>query len=260
MKIKTIMIRTVVFIAVISLTLLGLFFSFALSGYGVMAMLCFGLVFVILVFTALSFLGKKHAKAAKILRILFSVMLLTGIAFFTYVESEIIAGSRSDISREADYIIVLGAGVDGRRPSWILSDRLYATLSYLKEHPRAKAVVSGAQGPHEEITEAECMYLWLVENGISPERIIKEDRARSTAQNVSFSMELIRADAQYFSTSVSVAIVTSEFHLYRAKLIAKKISGITPIGIAAHTTLPVIRVNYFIREAAAVAAIWALGS
>lgn len=241
------------------LLVLGYFFAFRLSGYGIMAMLCYGLAALICVFAALNIFGKKHKKAARLLRRVLIAMLCVGFVFFSITEAIIIGGARSETGREADYIIVLGAGVDGKRPSRVLSDRLYAALSYLDLHPNAKAVVSGAQGPHEEITEAECMYLWLVENGIKPERIIKEDRARSTAQNVAYSMELIRADAQYFSPMVSVGVVTSEFHLYRAKLIAKKNGIANPIGIAAGTSLPVIKVNYFIREAAAVSAFWAFG-
>ena len=46
--------------------------------------------------------------------------------------------------------------------------------------------------------------------------------------------------------------MTSEYHLYRAKRMARSL-GADPAGIAAVTTLPSMRINYFIREAVAAA-------
>jgi len=55
-----------------------------------------------------------------------------------------------------------------------------------------------------------------------------------------------------------VAVISSEYHLYRAKKFAKQ-EGIKALGIPAETTWPVLRLNYFIREGAAVARLWAFG-
>ena len=95
------------------------------------------------------------------------------------------------------------------------------------------------------------MRLWLEERGVEPQRIIKEEQARSTEENLSFSQELIKRDGgdPYGKT----AIITAEYHLCRAKLMAKAL-GMDCVGVAAHTSMPVLMVNYFIREAAALAA------
>ena len=51
----------------------------------------------------------------------------------------------------------------------------------------------------------------------------------------------------------AVAIVSSEYHLLRAKMQAKKLGVRDCAGVAAKTTLPVLRMNYFMREAFGVA-------
>ena len=62
---------------------------------------------------------------------------------------------------------------------------------------------------------------------------------------------LSRIDLHEFPAN-GVGIVTSEYHLYRAKRMVRAL-GAEPVGIAAETTLPTMRVNYFIREAFAAA-------
>ncbi len=234
----------------------GLFFNYRLSGYGIMAMLCFGAVFLIAVFEGLYYLGKKRPGEARIIRRCIIGALCAGFLYFCAVEAVIVNGARTD-GAEADYIIVLGAGVDGRRPSLILWSRLEAAYAFLQRNPEAKAVLSGAKGPHEEISEAECMYEWLKERQIAPSRLIIEDKARSTAQNIAYSLPLIRSDAG--EKDPKIVIVTSEFHLYRAKQIAIKNGIASPAGIAASTSLPIIKINYYIREAFAVTAMRVFG-
>ena len=56
----------------------------------------------------------------------------------------------------------------------------------------------------------------------------------------------------WYDPANGVGIVTSEYHLYRAKRMVRAL-GAEPVGIAAETTLPTMRVNYFIREAFAAA-------
>ena len=59
---------------------------------------------------------------------------------------------------EAQWVVVLGAGVNGTVPSQALRERLEAARDYLARYPEAVAVLSGAQGDGESITEARCMY------------------------------------------------------------------------------------------------------
>ena len=116
---------------------------------------------------------------------------------------------------DVEYIIVLGAHVDGTRLTLALLERTRRALQYLEDHPETKAVLSGGQGKGELITEARAMYHYLTEHGIAPERLFLEERSVSTAENLRFSRELIGADH-------SVGVVTNNFHVFRGTAIARK--------------------------------------
>ena len=126
--------------------------------------------------------------------------------------------------------IVLGCRVYGNTPSLSLKSRLDAAYEYLIDNPNAKCVVSGGQGPNEIMTEAESMYNYLVDKGISPDRIFKEDKSTSTRENIKFSLEVIEKE----NLPKEIAIVTNEYHQYRASKVAEKL-GITPTAIPAKT-------------------------
>ena len=117
-------------------------------------------------------------------------------------------------------------------------------------HPDALAVVSGGQGEGEDITEAKAMADYLTAHGIDSARIVQEDQSRTTRENLENSFAILRARG--YDPANGVGIVTSEYHLYRAKRMVRAL-GAEPVGIAAETTLPTMRVNYFIREAFAAA-------
>ncbi len=117
----------------------------------------------------------------------------------------------------ASTAVVLGCRVYGERPSLSMIERLEAAYEYLIEHPEAACVVSGGQGPGEDISEAECMYRWLVEKGIEPSRIYKEDKSTSTEENIEYSMKVIEENGLF----QKIVIVTNEYHICRAGMIAK---------------------------------------
>jgi len=144
-----------------------------------------------------------------------------------------------------DAVIVLGAGVTGTVPSLTLRVRLDAAYVYLQAHPNTLCIVSGGQGPGEEITEAACMADWLVKKGISPERILSEDQATSTRENLAFSLDLITK--QTGTRPETVGIVSSEYHLYRTGLIAQD-QNVQSILIPARTSWLSLRINYYLRE------------
>ncbi len=141
-------------------------------------------------------------------------------------------------------VIVLGCQVRGEEPSLMLARRLDAALEVLSENPEALCVVSGGQGSGEDISEAEAMKRYLVERGISEERIIQENRSVSTRENIRFSAELLK------ERGLSRAVIaTNEFHQYRAGLYAKR-SGLTAGHHSGRTPLYNL-LNYIVREWAA---------
>ena len=212
--------------------LLALGFKFALIGYGVTALVLAGVGVCILLYL---FLPRK-------LKIMLTVLLCVGAIIFTTAEIPVIKASKGTPDADADYLIVLGAGVNGSAPSLSLVNRLTAARDYLDEHPNCIAVVTGGQGRGENLTEAQAMADWLTARGIATERIIREERATSTEENLEFSFALI-PDAAH----AKIAVCSSEYHLYRAEYMARQM-GYELSGVPGRTTYPVLRLNYFIRE------------
>lgn len=219
-------------------------FKFALIGYSTMA-LCFLGTAAVLGFYQLVLL-KKLKKAG----VAVAVLLLCGLVVFAVFEVPVISASKGDADPEASYLIVLGAGVNGSTPSLSMVNRLTAVRAYLEEYPGSVAILSGGQGQGENITEAQAMFTWLTEHGIDGSRLIQEDKATSTEENIAFSLDIIASRGG--DITEDVAICSSEYHLCRAKYLAAE-QGCKVLTVSARTSLFVLRINYFIREAFAMA-------
>lgn len=168
---------------------------------------------------------------------------------FLFVEAKIIRGMYAKGKEETDWVIVLGAQVRGTFITNSLKRRLDRAVSYLEQFPHAKVIVSGGQGPGESITEAAAMAGYLREKGISGARIFQEDRSTSTRENLRFSRKY--ADAQ----NDRVGIVTNDFHIYRASVIARQ-EGYRKICTIPAGSNPIFQMNYLMREFFAVLQVW----
>lgn len=228
------------------LAVLGLFFRFALRGYVYWGYLCFFLIALIL----------AHRFLPPILWKIILGLTCLGIVYFCIVEIPIIKNARTDPEPERPYLVVLGAAVYGERPSLTLVRRLEGALDYLNQYPDSVAIVSGGQGNGEDITEAQAMLDWLMQRGIPEARIIMEPKATSTQENLSYSFELIRERGD--EPDGNVAVVSSSYHLYRAKSMAR-LQGVEAAGVAAPWGRTMVMLNYFIREAFGVTHLWVFG-
>jgi len=150
-----------------------------------------------------------------------------------------------DSEGEFDHLIVLGTTVEGRDPSPMLEDRIKAAGKYLEKHPDVICVVSGAKLGDAEISEAQCIYNELRLMGIAHDRILKEDKATTTIENIQFSLELL--EKKLGKRPETVGIVSSEFHLYRADMIADKF-GVETVAIPASTSSIKDFTKFFVRE------------
>lgn len=139
-------------------------------------------------------------------------------------------------------LIILGCQVKGTKPSLMLTERLNAAKTYMDEHKEVICILSGGKGEDEGISEALCMYNYLIEHGVDENRLIMEDRSTSTRENLKFSMDIINERG----LQKDVAIVTNEFHEYRAFKIAEKL-GLNPKAVPARTHWWLFS-TYFVRE------------
>ncbi|HWQ43127.1 MAG TPA: YdcF family protein [Desulfosporosinus sp.] len=188
--------------------------------------------------------GKTRTWVLKVRRGVISLALI-GMISFLVIEGGIIRNSSSDPVIEVDYLIILGAGLNGEQLSWTLWERMQKGLDYLEEHPKAKVVLSGGQGPGEKISEAEGMRRFLVSHGIADERILKEDQSTSTMENFRYSKAILVRQPS-FQNSERVAVITNDFHLFRSKILARR-NGLIPVGISSPTPWYLVP-NVYLRE------------
>lgn len=142
--------------------------------------------------------------------------------------------------RGADYIIVLGCGVLGSRVPPLLAARIDKGIELLGYNPDAKLILSGGQGPGEEIAEGEAMAQYAAQKGADPQRIMVENRSASTEENLLFSRQLMQKSLP------RVIVVTTAYHVFRALLLAKQ-QGLNCVGFGAKTRW-YFTLNALIRE------------
>ncbi len=139
-------------------------------------------------------------------------------------------------------VIVLGCRVKESGPSLMLQKRIDAAYEYMSENESVICIASGGKGSDEPVSEAQSIKDGLVKKGISPDRIILEDKSENTFQNIRNSIEIL----DKLETERRAVIVTSEFHQLRAKMIASK-QGLECYSKSSPTYLPLLP-SYWIRE------------
>ncbi|MBV7292550.1 YdcF family protein [Corynebacterium sp. TAE3-ERU16] len=101
-------------------------------------------------------------------------------------------------------VVILGCRLRDGRPGRALEQRLVAALPAVRRQRDSPVVVTG-------YGEAPAMRDWLVHNGVDAARIITEDRATSTNENLENTRELLADWPEWI-------VVTNEFHTPRVKL------------------------------------------
>lgn len=165
-----------------------------------------------------------------------------------------LSGTADSVTFQEDAIIVLGAGLDGDKPGITLTQRLDTAVEYYRKNPDVLIIVSGGQGPQEEITEAQAMKTYLISKGVPNDSILKEEKSTSTYENFQNSKGILD---DHFQGDYRIAFVTNEYHIYRAGCVAKN-AGITSPSHIHSTTEWYLILPSILRECLAVAKFWVL--
>lgn len=153
-------------------------------------------------------------------------------ASFVLVESMILVHAFPRELEPGEWMIVLGAGLRGDKPSLTLQRRLERAVQFAREHEDARIVVSGGQGVLETVSEAEAMRRYLVENGVTQGRIYVERHATSTLENLLLSKKII--DGNGGPGAAPIAVLSNEFHLFRVSMLGSRLN-MRVAGVSAPT-------------------------
>lgn len=193
-----------------------------------------------------------NIKIFKVCKFLFILVLCAELILISFIA---IYGFSDNMEYNEDAVIVLGAGVRGDKVTLPLKMRLDKAIDYHFKNPEALIVVTGGQGFQETVTEAYAMEKYLVQNGVDKNKILKEQEATSTSENMKFSKEILD---NYFTNNYSVVIITNNFHVFRGMTIAKH----TGFKNVAHMHAGLQWYNFmpcFLRESLAVIKMFILG-
>lgn len=152
------------------------------------------------------------------------LLIVCGVGGFLLLLGVVLQGSRDGIQGNPEIMIVLGCQVmPSGTPSQSLADRLNKALSYWAENPEILIIVSGGQGDNEPTTEAYAMAQYLINGGVDQTQIFQEGNSRNTHQNLSYTMALMVQEG----LTGDIVIVSSGFHLTRAKMLWGRVGGDT---------------------------------
>ena len=190
----------------------------------------------------------------RILTIVVSIFFFSGIIFILVFNLIYPKHSLNAKNQEYAYIIVFGAGVQENKNE-IMNSRVDKAIEYSKLYKRCKFVLTGARGANEPIEEAIYMKNYMTERGMDEKRIIIDTYSYNTYENVYNSLNLIKkdivqrnkreqiitrpfknTDKDYFDLDfLNIGFMSSEFHLSRINMMAKKFGIYIPYDIACHT-------------------------
>ncbi len=160
----------------------------------------------------------KQKSAKKALIIVFAALISAIFLLYCIPLFAVLSGRRSRVVGEPQVMVIFGYKLDGDEVPPLLKSRLDVAKTYLDEHPDVVAILSG--GAEGKTSEAQRMFEYLRERGVDENRLIKEERSATTAQNIRFSLDLIKE--KNLDASKGILLVSNEFHLYRIKMLLRR--------------------------------------
>lgn len=139
--------------------------------------------------------------------VILSLSLIQGLIYFA---------NKDDLKKEQEYALVLGARVNKGNISKTLKKRLDSAYKYLKEHKKTKAILCGGKEEKDDFSQSYYMKKYLLNKGIGKKRLILEEKSKNTFQNIKFALFKMEKKPS------SVMIISSDYHIFRAKLILRR--------------------------------------
>ncbi|MEN1759086.1 YdcF family protein [Anoxynatronum sibiricum] len=173
-----------------------------------------------------------------------AAMCMLLISTFLVTQGLLLAVSTSkDVPADA-IALVPGAGIIRKEPSFTLAGRLDTAALFLKDRPNSTVVLTGGHSDGQLASEAQVMAWYLERHGIDAERMILEEKASNTMENITYAVEMMNMQENHSGNAV--LIITSDYHLLRSMMLARRY-GLQVYGMEAHSPAALYR-QYAIRE------------
>lgn len=192
----------------------------------------------------------KTSRRRRWLRPLCALLLVAALSYGALMGA-VLSGDRTRIGGQPQIMLILGCQVYPWGPSILLQDRLDTAIAYLEEHPGMTVIVSGGQGADEPVSEAVCMKEYLIAQSARAGKILVEEDSSNTWQNMTRSAQIMKE--QGLDASGGALIVSSGFHLTRARMLWRRATGEKPDTLAAPSTHLPSRIYMYAREPLALA-------
>lgn len=132
----------------------------------------------------------------------------------------------------ADVLIVLGSSIFTKGVPKVMAERVRKAVSLFKTGDYSILILSGGR-VRMPVSQAELMHVLAAHNfpsHIAPKNIILEQNSKDTVQKAVFCWEIIKEHFKNREVK-SITVVTSNFHLRRAKYIFKSVFSHTKIPL-----------------------------
>ncbi|MBQ3706878.1 MAG: YdcF family protein [Clostridia bacterium] len=154
---------------------------------------------------------KKHPILWILLGILAALLLCFGI-----LAAEIARDAKTDETRSADCILVLGAGTWDGEVSPVFRERLSHAVDLYRAGYAPKIILTGGLDPRNTVTDAEAARRWLEAEGIPAEDVFLEEQSRYTHENFVYARRIMEREGMK-----TALVVSDPLHMKRAMLCAR---------------------------------------
>ncbi len=151
----------------------------------------------------------------KVLGWILRIIVILMVCVLLFFSMRIMIKGRISSKEKAKTALVLGLALENGKANEDLLARLHRAKLYLEENPDGIVILSGGNGNVSGNSEATVMAKILKEKDVPSERIVLEEKARSTIENFENVKKLVDPDKP-------LGLITSDYHMDRALRMAKQ--------------------------------------
>lgn len=143
-------------------------------------------------------------------------LFLTAVCLYTLFSAwSICRFAEADEAQEADVIIVLGAGTNGKTPNAVFRERLNHGIRLYENGYAEYILITGGLTPGNAYSDAWIAGQYVLEQSVPEEAVLLEERSTITQENISEARAIM--DAEGFHSAI---IVSDPLHMKRAMVMA----------------------------------------